>query len=140
MRADGKAMRLIAHPLDEIEYRIAWRQLDRRACGQEKSFVASVALRSLGNANDRQFLKPKFIERFACGTELTRSAVDQQKIGPRRLGISFAHGVCFLRRLRCGRFYDDCTRRLRNQTLKAPLQHLAHHGMSRRPVRDQCGC
>ena len=32
VRADGEAMRLVAQPLDEIEHRIARRQLER-ACG-----------------------------------------------------------------------------------------------------------
>src|ERR1051326_1945172 len=42
VRADGETVRLVAQPLDEIQHRIARRQLERVAPGNEEGFAAGV--------------------------------------------------------------------------------------------------
>src|ERR1700731_5097238 len=49
VRADGEAMRLIAQPLDEIEHRIARRQLERVPAREEEGFAAGIAVRPFGD-------------------------------------------------------------------------------------------
>src|SRR5450759_4742986 len=70
MRADGEAVRLIAQPLDEIEQRVAWRQLEWRAAGHEEGLTAGVAVRPLGDGNQRQVGHTQGGERFGRYTEL----------------------------------------------------------------------
>src|SRR5580658_3609171 len=53
VRADGKTMGLVAQPLDEIEHRVARRQLERVAAREEEGFAAGVAVRPLGNGGKR---------------------------------------------------------------------------------------
>src|ERR1700687_582083 len=53
VRADGETMGLIAQPLDEVEHRIARRQLERVAAREEEGFAAGVAVRALGDGDQR---------------------------------------------------------------------------------------
>ena len=51
VRADGETMGLIAQPLDEIEHRIARRQLERVAAREEEGFAAGIAVRPFGDGD-----------------------------------------------------------------------------------------
>src|SRR5262249_11393286 len=84
VRADSKAMRLVTQSLHEIEQRIAWLQFQRRTIRQEEGLVPRVALLALGDTDQRYIRDAKLREGFPCGIELTKAAVDQHQIGPRR--------------------------------------------------------
>src|SRR5580704_10821599 len=89
VRADGKTMGFIAQPLDEIEHRVARRQLERVAAREEEGFAAGVAVRPLGNG-DQGDLGAQPGEHLAGGIELAEAAVDQHQVRPRRLvGLVF---------------------------------------------------
>src|SRR6185437_5553089 len=51
--ADGKAVRLVAQPLQEIEHRVARLERERRPSRHEESLAPGVAVRPLGDADDR---------------------------------------------------------------------------------------
>ena len=87
VRADGEAMRLVAQPLDEIERRIARREPERRAVGEEKSLAPGVAIGAFGDRGDRDALDAEFGERLARRLELAAAAVDEDQVGPLRKGI-----------------------------------------------------
>src|SRR5260370_37500320 len=53
VRTDGETMGLIAQPLDEIEHRVARRQLERVAAREEEGFAAGVAVRPLSDGDQR---------------------------------------------------------------------------------------
>src|ERR1700689_4204370 len=81
MRADGEAMGLVAQPLDEIEHRVARRQLERVAAREEEGFTPGIAVRSLGDGDQRN-LGAELFQDFAGRVELAETAVDQDEIGP----------------------------------------------------------
>src|SRR4029077_19590693 len=84
VRADGETMGFVAQPLDEIEHRVARRQLERVAARKEEGFAAGVAVRPLGDG-DQRHLGAQPGEHFARRIELTQPAVDQHEVGPRRI-------------------------------------------------------
>src|SRR6516165_10431972 len=51
--ADGEAMRLVAQPLHEVEHRIARLELEWLAAGHEEGLEPGIALRPLGDADQR---------------------------------------------------------------------------------------
>src|SRR5579864_851380 len=51
VRADGETMGFVAQPFDEIEHRVARRQLERVAARKEEGFAAGVAVRPLGDGD-----------------------------------------------------------------------------------------
>src|SRR5580700_11789854 len=81
VRADGKTMGFIAQPLDEIEHRVARRQLERVAAREEEGFAPGIAVRPLGDGG-QGYLGAKTGEHFAGGIELPEAAVDQDQVGP----------------------------------------------------------
>src|SRR6187455_538417 len=86
VRADGEAMRLVAQPLHEIEHRVARLELDRLASRNEEGLAPGIALRPLGNADQRHAADAEFGERFTRSRELAEPAVDQHQIGPGGIG------------------------------------------------------
>jgi hypothetical protein len=90
MRADGKAMGLVAQALQEIKHGIARRQLERRLAGRVKRLAAGVAIGSLGNRNQRHIGDANRREHILHGLELTLAAVDDDEIGPGRIGALLA--------------------------------------------------
>src|ERR1700730_6675754 len=88
VRTDGETMGFVAKPLDEIEHRVARRQLERVAAREEEGFAAGVAVRPLGDG-DQRHLGAEAGQHFAGGIELAEAAVDQHQVGPRRFG-----GIC----------------------------------------------
>src|SRR5579862_3148692 len=84
VRADGKTMGFIAQPLDEIEHRVARRQLERVAAREEEGFAPGIAVRSLGDG-DQGNLGAEASEHLAGGIELAEAAVDQHQVGPGRI-------------------------------------------------------
>src|SRR5580704_12270843 len=88
VRADSETMSLIAQPLDEIEYRVARRQLERDAAREEEGFAAGVAVRPLGDGDEGN-LGAELFQDFAGRVELAQAAVDQNQIGPGGIFVIF---------------------------------------------------
>src|ERR1700735_2482010 len=86
VRADRKTMRLVAQPFDKIEHRIARRQLERVAAGKKESFAAGVAIRPLGDG-DQRHLDAEPDQHLARRRELALSAVDQDEGAAGRVGF-----------------------------------------------------
>ena len=84
VRADGEAVRLVAEALDEVEHRVARRQHERLAAGHVEGLAAGVAVRPLGDADERQVGDAEFGEHCRRGRELALAAVDEHEVGPRR--------------------------------------------------------
>src|SRR6202035_4348450 len=84
VRTDGETMGLIAEPLDEIEHRVARRQLERVAAREEEGFATGIAVRPLGGS-DQGHLGAKPGQPVAGGIELAEAAVDQDEVRPGRL-------------------------------------------------------
>src|SRR6185312_5461933 len=87
MRANGETMRLVAQSLDEIEQGVARWQLERIFSRHEKGFPSGIAIRTLGNSDQRHVSDAHGGERRLCRAELTLTAVDQHQIGPRLLVV-----------------------------------------------------
>ena len=51
--ADRETVRLVAQPLQEVEDRVARIERERRPAGHEEALAAGVAVRPLGDADDR---------------------------------------------------------------------------------------
>src|SRR6201984_392904 len=66
VRADHKAVRLVAEPLDEIKDRIARFELDGLAAGDEQGLAAGGAVRAFGNAQERDLGDAKLVENLLC--------------------------------------------------------------------------
>ena len=66
----GEAMRLVAQPLHEIEHRIARLELHRLAARNEEGLAPGIALRPLGDADQRHVGDAERRERLARGGEL----------------------------------------------------------------------
>ena len=93
MRTDGETVRFVAQPLDEIEHRIARRQLERVAARAERTSRArhpGPAPWRWRRAGRRRPSSPSISLR---GGELALPAVDQHQIGPGRLLRSSAAGT-----------------------------------------------
>src|SRR5262245_24715882 len=88
VRADRKAMRLVAQPLDEIKHRIARRQFERVPARYKEGLPSGVALGPLGDGGDRK-RKAEASQDLACGGELALPAVDQDEIRPGRVLLLF---------------------------------------------------
>src|SRR3984893_6717505 len=84
VRTDGETMGFVAKPLDEIEHRVARRQLERVAAREEEGFAAGVAVRPLGDG-DQRHLGAEVGEHIAGGGELAEAAVYEYEIRPRRV-------------------------------------------------------
>ena len=108
MGADGESMGLVAQPLQKIKNRIAAIQGKRRPIGKIQALASGVAIGALGDAGDGHVVDAQFLEDLAGGTELAGAAVDEDQIGP-------------LAALAVGVFLEGAR--------KAPVQHLAHHGV-----------
>src|SRR5262249_55053556 len=95
MGADGKAVRLVAQPLDEIEDGVARRQLERGAIRQMEGLVTGIALRPFGDRDERHVAETEVCQRLAGGRQLALSAVDQDQVRPRRLAVVGNRLRCF---------------------------------------------
>src|SRR5580700_6215459 len=84
VRTDGETMGFIAQPLDEIEHRVARRQLERVAAREEEGFAPGIAVRPLGDGDQGNF-GAEASEHLAGGIELAEAAVDQHQVGPGRI-------------------------------------------------------
>ncbi|CCC98265.1 protein of unknown function [Azospirillum baldaniorum] len=82
MGADGEAVRLVPQPLQEIEHGIAHFQLERRAVRHEEALPPGVAVRPLGDADQRHVVDPQIGQHAQRHVELPDAAVDQHQIGP----------------------------------------------------------
>ena len=106
-------MRLVAQPLHEIEHGIARLQFERLAAGREEGLAAGVALRPLGDGDQRHVGEAERGERRLRGGKLPAAAVDDDEIGPgrvRRLSDLLAFDV--LRRRRGGLPLPACGERV----------------------------
>src|ERR1700733_8024556 len=82
-------MRLVAQPLDEIQDRIARRQLERRAAWNKEGFAAGIAVRAFGDGDERNVGTEAF-KRLARRRELALAAVDEDKVRPGRIVLALA--------------------------------------------------
>src|SRR5262245_42838441 len=87
VRPDCETMRLVALPLHEVEHGIARPELERLASRLEESFEPGVAIRSLGDGDERHVRYAKSRQRLLRGGELPAAAVDDDEIGPGRLPL-----------------------------------------------------
>src|SRR5215471_13669761 len=76
VRADREAMRLVAQSLHEIEHRVAQRQFEARPAGRMEGFATGVAVRTLGDGDERQVGEAERGQRLVRGAKLALAAVD----------------------------------------------------------------
>src|SRR6476646_2965647 len=96
VRADRETVRLIAQPLDEIKHRIARRQLERVPVRKKESLAAGVAIRPLGDG-DQRHRDAERREHLARRAELPLPAVDKYEVRPGRLGLLVIRWLAALR-------------------------------------------
>ena len=83
VRADGEAVRLVAQALDEVERRVARRQLERRLARLEEGLPAGVAVAALGDADDRHVAPtPSASSVRPRRLHLPLAAVDEDEVRP----------------------------------------------------------
>ena len=82
MGLDREPVRLVAQPLHKIEDRIARVQRQRLAARQEEPLLAGIALRPLGDRQQRQVDQAQLGQDRLGRGELARAAVDHHQIGP----------------------------------------------------------
>ena len=122
-------MRLVAQPLDEIQHRVAWLKFDRLAVRHEQRLAAGIALRTLGDRQQRDLAKSQFLEDFVYRVELAAAAVDDDEIGPLRKRIVIRFCIRFWLCLCVCFYFGRLAFGRRQEPLEAPLQDLAHHGV-----------
>ena len=110
MRANCKAMRLVAQPLDKIKRRITRRELERVASRHKKRLTPCIAIWPLGHTHQRHALNTQFSQNGFSRFQLPPPAIDDNKIGP-------ARDVTVTRRA--------FARIVSNQPLEPALQNLA---------------
>ena len=106
VRANRKAVDLIAEALQKVEYGVTGVERERRSPGQKKSLAPGIAVGSLGYRRYRDIVDAELVENTPRGSELSQAAVDKDKIGP--------HTPIALRIF----FKRPC---------KPALQHFTHH-------------
>src|SRR5579862_4784228 len=74
VRANGKTVRLVAQPLDEIKHGIARRQLEWALARHEESLAAGVAIRPFGDGDQRHVGDAEFGKRLRRRAELALPA------------------------------------------------------------------
>src|SRR5271165_2280836 len=73
MSRDRKAMRLVAHPLDEVQRGTVRLEADwHLLAGQMQAFLSGPPVRALGDADDRDIAQPGLRERTHGGIHLSR--------------------------------------------------------------------
>src|SRR3989344_3108642 len=78
---DGKPVRLVADLLDQVQRRrIRWQYSGPARTGQEKLFLARLALAPLGHAHERHTFDLQFFQYAPYHTDLALAAVDQQQV------------------------------------------------------------
>ena len=117
VRADGEAVRLVAQPLHEIEHRVARLQHERLAAGHEEGLAAGVAVRPLGDADERQVGDAELGERLDAPPRAAR--------GRRRSARDRATG----RASPASAAAPSRGPASLEQPREAPAEHLAHHAV-----------
>src|SRR3954462_9259860 len=84
MRADHKAMRLVAQPLDEIQHGIARLELYGLAAMHEQGLAPRVAVRPLGHRQQLTLGQSKASENLLHRVELAAAPVDDHEVRPLR--------------------------------------------------------
>src|SRR2546423_3562350 len=87
VRSYGKAVRLVAQPLHEVEHRVAWLEHERLAPGGVEGLPPGVAVGSLGYGDKGYIGEGKGRKRLLRGGELATPAVDDHEIGPGGFGV-----------------------------------------------------
>ena len=106
MRANGVAVRFVAQTLQEMHGRGLWWQGEALAPGHMELLAAGVAVRSLGNRNNRNVADAEIIHHLGDRAELALAAINQQQVRP---AVTGAVGI------------------LLQRAFKAAVDHLAHH-------------
>src|SRR5207248_2994390 len=104
--ADRKPVRLVAQPLQEIQDGVARLEREGWPAGEKEALASGIAVRSLGDRDDRDIADAEFGEDGLRLGELPLPAIYQHQIGPH---AALALGVF----LQC--------------PVKAAAKHLAHH-------------
>src|SRR5690242_18391060 len=87
MRAAGKAVSLVSQSFDEIEQRIARRQLEGRPAHHEKRFAPSIAVRTFCDRQKGDVGYAERRQRFLRCIELPLTSIDNQEVRPRLIMI-----------------------------------------------------
>src|SRR3569623_251097 len=93
VRADHETVRLVAKPLDKIQYRIARFELDRRTIRQKQRLPPGVTVRPFSHRHQRDAGDAKYIEYPAHRIQLTQAAVDDDEVRPLRNVVVFRRCV-----------------------------------------------
>src|SRR5438270_679262 len=103
-------MGLVAQALDKIQHGVARLELDRLALRHEQSLAAGVAVRPLGDAEQRHVGDTELGKNLANSVELAAAAVDDDEVGPLLYVVLLGAGLVFVG--------------WRHQPLEATLQDL----------------
>ena len=82
VRADGKAVRLVAQALDVVEDRIARLQHEGGLARHVEMLAARIPVRPLGDAHHRQVGQAQLVQHRLRRRKLALPAVDQHQVGP----------------------------------------------------------
>ena len=82
MGLNGEPVRLVAQPLDKVEDGIARVQRQRLAARQEEALPPGVALRALGDRQQRHVDQVQLGQHRLGRGELAGAAVDDHEVGP----------------------------------------------------------
>ena len=85
--ADGEAVRLIAQALEVVENGGLGVEPEGFLSGHVEMLAAGVAIRSLRDRGQRHVVDAKVGKNLARDSELTRSSVDQDEVGPLGLRV-----------------------------------------------------
>ena len=107
MRTNGKAVRLIAQPLQIKHNGRVDRQREFTAIGEVERLAARMAIWPLGHADKGYILNPQFAYDLHDGTHLPLATIDEDKIRP----VFIAFGFVII-----------------HQPPKSPRHDFAHHG------------
>src|SRR5438105_647702 len=77
VRANRETVCLVAQPLQEIEYRIARLERERRPGRQEEPLAPGVAVGTLGDRRDRHVVDAELCHDLLGRAELAQAAIDQ---------------------------------------------------------------
>src|SRR4029077_12377801 len=106
VRANRKAVCLIAEALQKVEDRVPGIEREWRSPRQKEALAPGVAVGALGYRPDRDVVNAELVKNALCGIELSQAAVDQNEVGP-HASIAF-------------RIFLEGPR-------KTALQHFTHH-------------
>ena len=82
VRGDREAVGFIPEALEEIQHRVARRELEGFAAVHVKPFAAGITIRAFGDRDQLYVVHAEIRKYSARGRKLAAAAVDQHQIGP----------------------------------------------------------